>query len=157
MLPNMAQKMRYPGSRGTVDDFFVLWFRVPEYFLGFKTPEEVIEHLSEFGFEMDLYRRRPSKKLAEAEKLETGRSYRIAQVIELARAFGRDTAYTREFLNNLTVEPRNLPPSWLRKVYRSHVDPGYAARLMSANVPADIIISAWSQGVVEEYASSITA
>lgn len=154
----MSQNMRYPGTRGSVESFFTLWFSIPSYFRDFDAPEDIIDHLAALGFDMRLYRSRPSKKLAMEERYENGEKFPLEEVVRVVRVFGRDAEYTRAFFNALKRSSmHSLLHSKLRLLYHFQVEPGYAARLMNAGLSMDGIISAWRNGIAEEYATLAAA
>lgn len=155
---SMSQNMRYPGTRGSVEHFFTLWYSIPSYFKVFETPEDIIGHLGALGFDMKLYRNRPSKKLAMEERYASGEKFPVGEVVRVFRVFGRDTEYTRAFFSDLKRGSlRALSHSKLRLLYRFQVEPGYAARLMNAGLSMDGIITAWRNGIAEEYATLAAA
>ena len=154
----MSQNMCYPGTRGSVEHFFTLWYSIPSYFYLFETPEDIIGHLAALGFDMKLYRRRPSKKLAMEERYTNGEKFPVEEVVRVFRVFGRDTEYTRAFFSALKrTSMHSLLHSKLRLLYHFQVEPEYAARLMNAGLSMDGIISAWRNGIAEEYATLAAA
>lgn len=154
----MSQNMRYPGTRGSVESFFTLWFSIPSYFRDFDAPEDIIDHLAALGFDMHLYRRRPSKKLAMEERFENGEKFNVENVVRVFRVFGRNVEYTRSFFDSLKRgASHSLLDSKLRLLYHFRVEPGYAARLLNAGLSVNDVVSAWCNGIAEEYATLAAA
>jgi hypothetical protein len=148
--------MRYPGTRGTVEQFFTLWYSVPQHFAGFESPEDIITHLASLGFDMRLYRRRPSKKLALHEKHANGMQLSVHEGARLLGVFSNDVEYTRKFLTAMTDDMVLMEANAnLRQLHHVRVEPGYAARLGSAGVAARTITAMWAEGVAEEYVLAI--
>lgn len=154
--------MRYPGTRGSLDQFFVLWYSIPSYLEEMETPENIIEFMGSIGFDVRVYRRRPSKKLAVREKHLSGQWFEVLWATHLYIAFDEDAEYTKQFLTACGPEAQ---PGWssslsdakksFRYLKRAGVDPSYAGRLQRAGMDKGSIVRAWRGNLSEEYALTL--
>lgn len=154
--------MRHPGTRGSLDQFFTLWYSIPCYLEEMETPENIIEFMGSIGFDVRVYRRRPSKKLAVREKHLSGQSFEVLWATHLYIAFDEDAEYTKQFLMACGPE---VQPGWssslsdvkksFRYLKRVGVDPGYAGRLQRAGMNKGSIVRAWRGNLSEEYALTL--
>lgn len=158
----MSTQMRYAGTRGSLDQFFVLWHNIPSYLEEMGTPENIIEFLGSIGFDVRIYRRRPSKKLAVREKHLSGQQFEVLWATHLYIAFDEDAEYTKQFLMTCGPEAQT---GWLsslsdvkksfRHLKRAGVDPSYAGRLRRAGMNKGSIVRAWRGSLSEEYALAL--
>ncbi len=158
----MSTQMRYAGTRGSLDQFFVLWHNIPSYLEEMGTPENIIDFLGSIGFDVRIYRRRPSKKLAVREKHLSGQQFEVLWATHLYIAFDEDAEYTKQFLTTCGPEAQT---GWLstlsdvkksfRHLKRAGVDPSYAGRLRRAGMNKGSIVRAWQGNLSEEYALAL--
>lgn len=137
--------------------FFEHYPYMPRDFEKFETPEDLIVFLHAIGFDMRLYRKRPSKRLQIFEKLR-GYSEEVgveAAVRNVLREFKGDTDYFVALGSQLTT-PGGLyfQGTKLGYLYRRDVDPTYAAAMLNAGISdLEATAQSWADGVPVEYAT----
>lgn len=141
--------------------FFQHYPYMPRDFEKFETPEDLIVFLNAIGFDMHLYRKRPSKRLQIFEKLRSSNEEVgvEAAVRNVLREFKGDTDYFVALGGQLD-NPGELyrQGTKLGFLYRRRVDPTYAATMLNGGITdLSVIAQSWADGIPVEYAVTALA